>query len=198
MLRCADPAASVEWYQNTLGLQPVRLEEFKAGQVPFPSVRVSPMFLIGAAGRVLHSCCRPCSSPCTNAVCMQTSSSSRRTTLRRQHQPCHQQGRPPGAPQVGERVRNPRLHRCAVVGVETKRKWPAGCMGVTCVYGHRFAAAGFDHFCLVVQEHDIDGVRQQLAAAGIEAEAQFDGVVVKRFGAQGNASSIYIRDPGVC
>lgn len=64
---------------------------------------------------------------------------------------------------------------------------------------HPLAAAGFDHFCLVVQEHDIEGVRQQLAAAaGIEAEAQFDGVVVKRFGAQGNASSIYIRDPGAC
>jgi hypothetical protein len=50
----------------------------------------------------------------------------------------------------------------------------------------------------VVQEDDIEGVRQRLAAAGIEAERQFDGVVVKRFGAQGNASSIYIRDPGVC
>jgi hypothetical protein len=47
-----------------------------------------------------------------------------------------------------------------------------------------------------VQSDDINAVKQQLAAAGIEAEQQFDGVVVKRFGAQGNASSIYIRDPG--
>lgn len=56
--------------------------------------------------------------------------------------------------------------------------------------------AGFDHLCLVVQSGDIHAVKQQLAAAGIEAEPQFDGVVVQRFGAQGNASSIYIRDPG--
>jgi hypothetical protein len=56
--------------------------------------------------------------------------------------------------------------------------------------------AGFDHFCLVVGSDDIQAVQQQLAAAGITAEPQFDGVVVKRFGAQGNASSIYIRDPG--
>lgn len=49
---------------------------------------------------------------------------------------------------------------------------------------------------MVVQSDDIEAVRQQLAAAGIQAEPQFDGVVVKRFGAQGNASSIYIRDPG--
>lgn len=50
VLRCSDPVASVLWYQNTLGLQPVRLEEFKAGKVPFPSVRVSPTFLIGETG----------------------------------------------------------------------------------------------------------------------------------------------------
>lgn len=55
---------------------------------------------------------------------------------------------------------------------------------------------GFDHFCLVVESDDIESVRQQLAAQGIEAEPQFDGVVVKRFGAQGDAHSIYIRDPG--
>lgn len=47
----------------------------------------------------------------------------------------------------------------------------------------------------MVGSPDIEQVRQQLAAAGIEAEPQFDGVVVKRFGAQGNADSIYIRDP---
>jgi extradiol dioxygenase family protein len=60
----------------------------------------------------------------------------------------------------------------------------------------RMYPAGFDHFCLVVESDDIQAVQQQLAAAGITAEPQFDGVVVKRFGAQGNASSIYIRDPG--
>lgn len=54
---------------------------------------------------------------------------------------------------------------------------------------------GFDHFCLVVESDDIESVRQQLAAQGIQAEPQFDGVVVKRFGAQGDAHSIYICDP---
>lgn len=52
-----------------------------------------------------------------------------------------------------------------------------------------------DHFCLVVAGDSVEAVRQQLAAAGVEAEQQFDGVVVRRFGAQGNAHSIYIRDP---
>lgn len=59
------------------------------------------------------------------------------------------------------------------------------------------SAAGFDHFCLVVQSDDINDVKQQLAAVGMDAEPQFDGVVVTRYGAQGNARSIYIRDPGL-
>ena len=43
------------------------------------------------------------------------------------------------------------------------------------------SVAGFDHFCLEVQSDDINAVKQQLAAAGIEAEQQFGGVVVKTF-----------------
>lgn len=57
---------------------------------------------------------------------------------------------------------------------------------------------GFDHFCLTVDSNDIGAVRKELEAAGAVAEQQFDGVVVQRFGAQGTASSIYIRDPGWC
>jgi catechol 2,3-dioxygenase-like lactoylglutathione lyase family enzyme len=32
VLRVKDPIKSVQWYANTLGLQPVRLEEFQAGK----------------------------------------------------------------------------------------------------------------------------------------------------------------------
>jgi catechol 2,3-dioxygenase-like lactoylglutathione lyase family enzyme len=53
VLRCKDPETSVQWYQNTLGLEPVRLEEYQTGKVPFPSGRVSPTFLIGVCLRSL-------------------------------------------------------------------------------------------------------------------------------------------------
>jgi catechol 2,3-dioxygenase-like lactoylglutathione lyase family enzyme len=36
-----DPAASVEFYDKALGMMPVRLTEFIAGEAPFPSVRVN-------------------------------------------------------------------------------------------------------------------------------------------------------------
>lgn len=41
MLWVADPAASAVFYQETLAAQPVRLAEFTAGEVPFPSVRLN-------------------------------------------------------------------------------------------------------------------------------------------------------------
>lgn len=40
VLRVADPAASVAWYRDHLGLEPVRLAEFERGEVLFPSVRI--------------------------------------------------------------------------------------------------------------------------------------------------------------
>jgi len=36
-----DPLRSIEFYQHTLGVEPVRVDEFRAGTVPFPSVRLS-------------------------------------------------------------------------------------------------------------------------------------------------------------
>jgi catechol 2,3-dioxygenase-like lactoylglutathione lyase family enzyme len=36
-----DPLRSVEFYERVVGLTGVRVEEFRAGQAPFPSVRVS-------------------------------------------------------------------------------------------------------------------------------------------------------------
>lgn len=41
VLRCADIEASLAWYLDQLGLTPVRVDEWRAGQVFFPSVRVS-------------------------------------------------------------------------------------------------------------------------------------------------------------
>jgi catechol 2,3-dioxygenase-like lactoylglutathione lyase family enzyme len=35
-----DAEASVAWYRDKLGLEPLRLEEWRQGAVPFPSMRV--------------------------------------------------------------------------------------------------------------------------------------------------------------
>lgn len=40
VLWVADPIRSSEFYAAVLGLEPLRLEEFRAGEAPFPSVRV--------------------------------------------------------------------------------------------------------------------------------------------------------------
>lgn len=41
VLWVADPLASVAFYERALGFRPVRVDEFKAKQVMFPSVRIS-------------------------------------------------------------------------------------------------------------------------------------------------------------
>lgn len=46
VLRCADVEQSLAWYVDELGLQPVRVEEWRAGAAPFPSVRISPEAII--------------------------------------------------------------------------------------------------------------------------------------------------------
>lgn len=46
VLRVKDPVVSVDWYASKLGLEPYRLQEFKQGKAPFPTVRISPTFLI--------------------------------------------------------------------------------------------------------------------------------------------------------
>jgi catechol 2,3-dioxygenase-like lactoylglutathione lyase family enzyme len=140
VLGVADPEASVHWYSSKLGLEPVRLQEFKDGKVPFPSVRVSPTFLIDFMKQ------KPADA---------------------QHRDEMQTGAAAAPPNSG-----------------TKTSSSGGA-----------ASANLDHVCLVVAGDDIEAVKQQLAAVGVQAEQQFDGVVVKRFGAQGNALSIYVRDP---
>lgn len=40
VLRCADVERTLAWYTDALGLAPVRVDEWRRGTVPFPSVRV--------------------------------------------------------------------------------------------------------------------------------------------------------------
>jgi catechol 2,3-dioxygenase-like lactoylglutathione lyase family enzyme len=41
VLHVQDPLKSAEWYRRVVGLEPVRLEEYRRGEAPFPSVRIS-------------------------------------------------------------------------------------------------------------------------------------------------------------
>ncbi|MDQ0989094.1 VOC family protein [Streptomyces sp. V3I7] len=46
VLNVADIERSLAFYTGPLGLEPVRVEEWRAGKVSFPSVRVSPTTII--------------------------------------------------------------------------------------------------------------------------------------------------------
>ncbi|MDE2892037.1 MAG: VOC family protein [Chloroflexota bacterium] len=41
VLRVSEVQRSLDWYTTMLGLEPVRLDEWRAGECPFPSVRIS-------------------------------------------------------------------------------------------------------------------------------------------------------------
>jgi len=63
VLRCADVERTLGWYVDRLGLAPVRVDEWRRGDAPFPSVRVSDDTIIdlieGSAaddGRLDHIC----------------------------------------------------------------------------------------------------------------------------------------------
>ena len=62
VLRCADVETTLAWYLDVLGLQPVRVEEWRAGSAPFPSVRVGADTIIDLVagstedGRLEHFC----------------------------------------------------------------------------------------------------------------------------------------------
>ena len=105
VLRCADVETTLAWYDTVLGLQPLRVKEWRAGEAPFPSVRVD-------AGTIID----------------------------------------------------------LVLG------------------GAAAGSGSLDHFCLVVDEIDLDA----LAASGV-----FDVVdgPATRYGARGNGTSLYVRDP---
>lgn len=105
VLRCTDVDSTLAWYIDVLGLQPMRVKEWRAGEVPFPSVRVDAGTIIDLVSR--------------------------------------------GASPAGDAV---------------------------------------DHFCLVIDEVDLDS----LAASGV-----FDVIdgPTTRYGARGNGRSLYVRDP---
>ena len=46
VLRCADVEKSLTLYCDTLGLEPERVDEWRRGDVPFPSVRITPTTII--------------------------------------------------------------------------------------------------------------------------------------------------------
>lgn len=60
VLVCADVEATLGWYVEVLGLGPVRVEEWRRGEVPFPSARVNAATIIDffpgepADGRLDH------------------------------------------------------------------------------------------------------------------------------------------------
>ncbi|HEV8295907.1 MAG TPA: VOC family protein [Acidimicrobiales bacterium] len=62
VLCCADVGRTLEWYQQRLGLPGVRVEEWRRGEAPFPSLRVTPDTIIdlvggGVTGRNLEHLC---------------------------------------------------------------------------------------------------------------------------------------------
>jgi catechol 2,3-dioxygenase-like lactoylglutathione lyase family enzyme len=62
VLRCADVETTLRWYIDELGLAPVRIDEWRAGRAPFPSIRVNAETIIDLVpgpqpdGRLDHIC----------------------------------------------------------------------------------------------------------------------------------------------
>ena len=62
VLRCDDIETTLAWYQDNLGLGPVRVDEWRAGEVFFPSLRVNAGTIIDLLpghrgdGRLDHIC----------------------------------------------------------------------------------------------------------------------------------------------
>jgi catechol 2,3-dioxygenase-like lactoylglutathione lyase family enzyme len=46
VLCCADVEATLAWYVDVLGLEPIHVDEWRRGERPFPSARVSPTTII--------------------------------------------------------------------------------------------------------------------------------------------------------
>jgi catechol 2,3-dioxygenase-like lactoylglutathione lyase family enzyme len=52
VLWVADPLRSLEFYEQVVGLTPVRADEFREGKAPFPSVRVTNDSIIDLMAKV--------------------------------------------------------------------------------------------------------------------------------------------------
>ncbi|GAA1391791.1 VOC family protein [Kitasatospora putterlickiae] len=51
VLNVGDVERSLEFYSGLLGLEPVRVDEWRAGRAPFPSVRITPDTIIDLTDR---------------------------------------------------------------------------------------------------------------------------------------------------
>jgi catechol 2,3-dioxygenase-like lactoylglutathione lyase family enzyme len=51
VIDCADVERSVAWWRDELGCQPLRLEEWRRGEVPFVSVRLDATTIIDLVAR---------------------------------------------------------------------------------------------------------------------------------------------------
>lgn len=62
VLKCADVERTLSWYVDVLGTDPVRVEEWRRGDAPFPSVRIDANTIVDLihgdpqAGRLDHLC----------------------------------------------------------------------------------------------------------------------------------------------
>ena len=62
VLNCADIETTLAWYIDRLGLAPVRVDEWREGKVPFPSLRINEGTVIDLTsgedndGRLDHFC----------------------------------------------------------------------------------------------------------------------------------------------
>ena len=62
VLRCADVESTLGWYVDILGLSPVRVDEWRRGEAPFPSARIDAGTIIDFiegdtdGGRLDHLC----------------------------------------------------------------------------------------------------------------------------------------------
>jgi catechol 2,3-dioxygenase-like lactoylglutathione lyase family enzyme len=50
VLRCADVERSLAFYVDELGLEPERVDEWRRGEAPFPSVRITPITIVDLFG----------------------------------------------------------------------------------------------------------------------------------------------------
>lgn len=62
VLKCADVETTLAWYRDVLGMQPMRVDEWRKGTLAFPSVRVDAGTIIDfvkgdtSDGRLDHFC----------------------------------------------------------------------------------------------------------------------------------------------
>jgi catechol 2,3-dioxygenase-like lactoylglutathione lyase family enzyme len=66
----------------------------------------------------------------------------------------------------------------------------AGTLGVKGGDAPTGSAINMDHLCLRVADFDVEAIRRELEAHGVEV-----GEIAERYGASGRATSIYLRDP---